>query len=232
MERALEYEWAFVAEKRAYPDSVKWFCACCAVVQISGQQNPAIFGGAYKTPDDVAGWREVLYNSWQINNKNHLLTMLPKLLDGRAVTIYMAQRLVLDGADLQEAMERFAGNFSEDDLPALEQGVLAAGHADGNKDSDEWEIFDAIANNGGERCMWLTPGEHTLGLTYRWDKLSLFGKLTPYENANRTVQGKNAEKRVVMEANGEYTLFYDIEGETYCLTAEDDGERTKHGKGM
>ncbi|MDR0576135.1 MAG: DUF1266 domain-containing protein [Candidatus Accumulibacter sp.] len=154
MERALEREWSFIAEKRAYPDAVKWFNACNAVVLIAGEQNPAIFGGAYKNPDDVAGWREVLYDSWQINNRSQLLVMLPKLIGGRAVTIYKAQRMVLDGADMQEAIERFAGSFAEDDLGALRQGVFNAGRADGDADSDERAIFDAIAKGGGESCMW------------------------------------------------------------------------------
>ncbi|MDR1451444.1 MAG: DUF1266 domain-containing protein [Helicobacteraceae bacterium] len=45
--------------------------------------------------------------------------------------------MVLGGADLRETFERFKGNFAEDDLRALQEGILAAG-------SDE----------GGERCMW------------------------------------------------------------------------------
>jgi hypothetical protein len=150
----LECEWAFVSEKRDYSETVKWFNACNAVVMIAGEQNPAIFGGTYKNPDDVAGRREVLYESWRINNRNQLLTMLPKLLDGRAATIYKAQIMVLDGEDLQEAFEQFERCFEEGDLHALHEGVFTAGRADGDRESDEWAIFEAIAKGGGESCLW------------------------------------------------------------------------------
>ncbi|MDR0576136.1 MAG: hypothetical protein LBI87_01000 [Candidatus Accumulibacter sp.] len=93
----------------------------------------------------------------------------------------------------------------------------------------EWPVLDG---KGINMVLYLTPGEHILGLTYRYDKLSLFGKLSPYKNANRTVQGKSAEKRVIAAANGKYLLSNDIADETYRFAAEDDGERTKHGKGM
>jgi hypothetical protein len=88
IEMALEREWAFIADRRNYPDAVRWLTACCAVVSISGEENPFIFGGTYREPENAAAQREVLYDSWGFNNRQELLAMLPLLLDGRAVKQY------------------------------------------------------------------------------------------------------------------------------------------------
>jgi hypothetical protein len=165
MELVIEDEWAFVSEKHAYSETVAWFNGCNAVVMIAGEQNPALFGGAYKNPDDIAGRREVLYESWRINNRKQLLAMLPKLLEGRAVTIYRAQRQVLDGANVQQAFGQFKSSFDEDDVQALLEGVIAAERAVADKQSDERAIFDEIAHTGGERCLWAWDLQRVLYLS-------------------------------------------------------------------
>ena len=108
MEKVVAKEWSFVADKRKYEPMVRWFVACCAIVQIESQQNPFIFGGQYKDPDSIAGTRKTLYQNWGFNNKKDLLKMLPKLLDGRTVTKFRkkaAQAATLEAAE--QAVVRF-----------------------------------------------------------------------------------------------------------------------------
>ena len=91
MESLLKTSWRHFEDKRKYPDTVKWFLACQAIMSIAGGQNPAIFGGAYKNPDTSASQREVLYESWGFNKKEDFAAMLPKLYEGRAMREYEAE---------------------------------------------------------------------------------------------------------------------------------------------
>lgn len=79
MEKLLKNEWACLIEKRQYPDTIKWFVACAAVVYISSEQNPAIFGSAYKEPETSAAQREVLLDSWGINKRADFMAWPEKL---------------------------------------------------------------------------------------------------------------------------------------------------------
>ena len=88
MEIVLKNEWSHYLKKREYPETVKWFVSCCAVVQIDSGVNPYIFGGSYKDPTTALETQEELQESWGFNNKYDLLDMLPKLLNGRAVEQY------------------------------------------------------------------------------------------------------------------------------------------------
>jgi hypothetical protein len=85
IEGILEKEWSHITKKRDYPETVKWFIACCSVVHIVSEQNPFIFGSAYKEPENISAQREELYENWGFNNKHDLLDMLPQLLDDRTI---------------------------------------------------------------------------------------------------------------------------------------------------
>ena len=89
MELVLENEWSHIVKKRLYPETVKWFVACNAVVSIASECNPYIFGASYKEPGAISSQREELYESWGFSQKHDLLNMLPQLLDGRAVKSYI-----------------------------------------------------------------------------------------------------------------------------------------------
>jgi len=91
MEQVLENNWSHIAQKHDYPETVKWFNACCAVIHIVSGLNPHIFGGTYKTQEIVAEQRKGLQISWGFNNKDDLMNMLPQLFDGRAVMQYREQ---------------------------------------------------------------------------------------------------------------------------------------------
>ncbi len=88
MEALLKNKWTHFADKRKYPDTVKWFIACCAPVYISSELNPAIYGSAYKEPENITAQRKELYESWGFNKKADFLEMLPKLYEGRAMQTY------------------------------------------------------------------------------------------------------------------------------------------------
>lgn len=86
IEQVLKKEWSYLLEKRAYPETVKWFVACNAIVSIVSEQNPYIFGGGYKESDLISAQREVLKEWWGFENRRDLLKMLPELLGGRTAT--------------------------------------------------------------------------------------------------------------------------------------------------
>ena len=88
MSSLLQTNWRHFEDKRKYPDTVKWFLACQAILSIAGEQNPGIFGGAYRNPDTAAAQREVLFDSWGFNKKEDFMAMLPKLYDGRSARQY------------------------------------------------------------------------------------------------------------------------------------------------
>jgi hypothetical protein len=102
MERILKNEWSYILKKHNYPQTIQWFIACCAIVEIVSEQNPYIFGGAYKEPENIAAQRKVLYESWNFNNKQEFLNMLPKLLDGRVVREYASRVEVMDDDSLDD----------------------------------------------------------------------------------------------------------------------------------
>jgi len=60
MEIVLENEWSNYLKKREYPETVKWFVSCCAVVHIDSGVNPHIFGGSYKNPTTALETQELL----------------------------------------------------------------------------------------------------------------------------------------------------------------------------
>jgi len=124
MEQVLKKQWSYLLEKRAYPETVKWFVACNAIVSIVSEQNPYIFGSAYKESDAISEQREVLKEWWNFNNRSDLLNMLPKLLEGRAVKEYL---------EWKKAAET-VGYESMD-----EQAV---------------DLWRKITEKGGERCFW------------------------------------------------------------------------------
>jgi|GEM_PF-543533 Protein of unknown function (DUF1266). len=115
MASLLQANWRHFEDKRKYPDTVKWFLACQAVLSIAGEQNPAIFGGAYRNPDTAAAQREVLFDSWGFNKKEDFMAMLPKLYEGRSMAQYEEDRknknsLDSDELALIEEIERRCAN--------------------------------------------------------------------------------------------------------------------------
>jgi hypothetical protein len=128
MARLIEREWSFIKDRRNYPDSVKWFIACTAVVQISSEQNPYIFGSNYKDPEAMKEQRKELFDSWGINQKADLLKKLESLYDGRAVKSY------------HETIENLAG--------------LSVGELEEELGEDLQFIHEKIARAGGENCVW------------------------------------------------------------------------------
>ena len=88
MERALENEWSHITKKRDYPETVKWFVACCSVLQIVSGLNPFVYGDADKAPERMSAQRESMLEWWGVSDKNDLLEILPTLLDGRTVKQY------------------------------------------------------------------------------------------------------------------------------------------------
>jgi hypothetical protein len=108
MERVLAHEWAYILQKRKYPETVKWFNACNAILNIAAEQNPLIFGGADKNPDTMNAQRKVLFDTWKVNTAKDLEGWLYKLLDGRSVRQY--EEMLENGdcldADTGELFER------------------------------------------------------------------------------------------------------------------------------
>ncbi|KZX13088.1 DUF1266 domain-containing protein [Methanobrevibacter curvatus] len=88
MEKALTHQWVYILEKCEYPETVKWFNACNAILNIATEQNPIIFGGADKNPDTMNAQRKILFDTWQINTANDLVYWLSMLLNGRSVEQY------------------------------------------------------------------------------------------------------------------------------------------------
>ena len=105
MEIVLRNEWSHLMEKRAYPKTVQWFVACCAVAHIHCRENPYVFGGQYKEPDSIADARQAVYEGWGFNNKQDAFKMLPELLAGRSVKEY--RECLEDSEPLNDAQRDF-----------------------------------------------------------------------------------------------------------------------------
>ena len=70
IETLLKNEWAVVRKKKdELPFRVKWFNATCAVLRISSEQDPELFGGYYPNSDAYDDTKNTLYESWGLNNK-------------------------------------------------------------------------------------------------------------------------------------------------------------------
>jgi hypothetical protein len=74
-----------------------------------------------------------------------------------------------------------------------------------------------LISKGTVWYFYLAPGEHTLSLSYEWQESSIVGKLSSYSNANKIIQGKDAEIQVTVQARSAYVLRYNIESEEYCF---------------
>lgn len=143
MERVLKNEWAHLLKKRDYPKTVKWFTACCAVVEISSEQNPYIFGGRYKDAETINAQREELLASWNFDNAFALKRMLPKLMNGRSVSQW---RNVADASDSPDA-----------DARALFEEIKRAG---GERCFWAWDFHRLIhISSLGYVCDWLSYEE-------------------------------------------------------------------------
>ena len=92
IELTLANEWSYLTEQYAYPETVKWFVACCSVVSIVSGLNPCVFGNNYNDKQFILDQREELQSSWGFNDEHDFLSMLPDLLDGRAVKKYKASK--------------------------------------------------------------------------------------------------------------------------------------------
>ena len=92
IEQTLENEWSYFTEQYDYPETVKWFVACCSVVSIVSELNPYIFGNNYNNRQVILDQREELQSSWGFNDEHDFLSMLPNLLDGRTVKRYRASK--------------------------------------------------------------------------------------------------------------------------------------------
>jgi len=88
MERVLDNEWSDVKEKYNYPETIKWFVACCSVHHLVNEKNPYIYGGEHKVPERVKCQRDSLRKWWDFKNRDDLLDMLRLLLDGRTMMQY------------------------------------------------------------------------------------------------------------------------------------------------
>jgi hypothetical protein len=163
-EHVLKNEWSHLLQKRDYPKTVKWFVACCAVVYIASEQNPHIFGSAYRNPETAASQREVLRNSWGFNDASDLKQMLPKLMDGRSVAQWRAFAAEPDALDADER--------------ALYDAIMAEG---GEICFWAWDWQRLIfISSLGYLCEWLSyeeslneclsAGQKLRGLFQSWDE--------------------------------------------------------------
>ncbi|MDR2051538.1 MAG: hypothetical protein LBQ63_07210 [Deltaproteobacteria bacterium] len=89
-------------------------------------------------------------------------------------------------------------------------GILTVHSVDGEK--------PVLASKGTTWFLYLAPGEHELLLSYQWTKINILGKLSRYFDANQTVSGKTAVKRMTVKAYEKYSLFYDPQTENYKFT--------------
>lgn len=90
MEKVLQNEWVRSMEKRKYPDTIRWFIACNAVVSVSSGTNPYLYGLSFNNDETVADQRKELKRSWGFTQRSDLLDMLPSLYSGRAIANYFA----------------------------------------------------------------------------------------------------------------------------------------------
>jgi hypothetical protein len=92
-------------------------------------------------------------------------------------------------------------------------GILTVHEVDGKK--------PLLVSQGIDLCFFLTPGKHTLLLSYQWTEVSLPGKLIPrFFYANTMVSGRNSKERVFVEPHGKYCLHYDRDTEEYVFSKD------------
>jgi hypothetical protein len=91
-------------------------------------------------------------------------------------------------------------------------GALTVHSVDGEK--------PVQVSKGAKQFLYLSPGEHTLSLSYQWTKVSVAGKLSRYLDANRNVHEKTAVKRMTVKAYEKYALYYDSQAEAFIFTRE------------
>jgi hypothetical protein len=88
-------------------------------------------------------------------------------------------------------------------------GILTVHDVDGKKPT--------LVSKGTNWYFYLSPGEHSLSLSYEWQESSVVGKLSKYSNANKIIQGKDAQIKVDVKARSAYVLRYNIQSEEYCF---------------
>ena len=129
MEQVLSREWSRFSEKKKVSDTVRWFMACSAPYHISFGEDPDLFGGQFSTPEVAAEIRKALYDSWEINNPDQLLSMLSSLFDGRAQAEYQEEL---------NDMERNGKMMDRDDDRV--QLILRIKETCGNKGIWAWDL--------------------------------------------------------------------------------------------
>ncbi|MDR2846500.1 MAG: DUF1266 domain-containing protein [Candidatus Methanoplasma sp.] len=83
MENILENEWIRFNTRKNSPDTVKWYNNCCALIRISSGEDPGLFGGVMRTPDNMKRSAEALREQWGFDGRDDLLSTMHDLLDGR-----------------------------------------------------------------------------------------------------------------------------------------------------
>jgi len=97
-ETLLKNEWKVVRKKKdEQPLKIKWFNATCAVLRVSAEQDPELFGGYFPNSDAYEAAKETLYESWGLNNKHDFKAMLENLYIGRAAKDYESEKGKFDG---------------------------------------------------------------------------------------------------------------------------------------
>ncbi len=74
--------------KPKYPPTIKWFVATCAVLKISFDINPTMFGYPYESDHFIENDRKILSSTWDANNKEELIETLESLLSCPTLDIH------------------------------------------------------------------------------------------------------------------------------------------------
>jgi hypothetical protein len=83
VDRLLDCEWyEFRKPKLELPDRVKWFNAVNAVIALSSERDPDLFGGDVKSPDVAMVSREILSKYWRVNVRQDLPDRFTELYEG------------------------------------------------------------------------------------------------------------------------------------------------------
>jgi hypothetical protein len=81
----LSNEWAHFEEKKNYPDTVKWFNAACAAVNISCGLDPRVFGGMFDTMEASVEQKKILADEWSVYNRAAFRELLDNMHKGKTV---------------------------------------------------------------------------------------------------------------------------------------------------
>ncbi|MDR2037480.1 MAG: DUF1266 domain-containing protein [Bacteroidales bacterium] len=96
-EKLFKNEWSVVRKKKdELPLRVRWFNATCVVLRVSAEQDPELFGGYYPNSDSYEDTKEILYESWGLNNEHDFKEMLASLYNGRAAKEYESDKEKFD----------------------------------------------------------------------------------------------------------------------------------------